>query len=558
MVCCVRLWRGEWKKSVDQEWDFMTDPEDYGYRVLVSKSASFEAVDQLVHRRYSLGPRTPVVVSYRLPSCLLVPQGNKTPPLKINDTAQLSMVLNVRTWLDELALLVTIGAKGVAEYQFLCRTNFTIGATSYVFDECATDNSRAAYESVGAAANAPSGRNAQAEAPPIFWDVGMNVVDYTARRDSPLPSEARVENGMMFWEGLANEEVTLAGETNVVMEAENLNVGVEVGVTDNIALANNVVTPTAEAVRVDDGGGSSTGSTDLILTTGRHQVKLPNNVQVGNEESPIIHGPSRELVAAQGLVLASTAVAGSGRTVSDATLPSMMKLAMCCAVKEGGTSRAVNRATETSSEGSTTDAYNIVVNIAVAYTKKLITVTRDALTLFYTEDIGNYGNEVAVGMMFRNKDAFKQHMALYAISRKFQYRSRKSEPGLMVLECCGDDCPWRVYAVKLKEADVFEIRKVVPDHLCTVDERGGYQTQATSSVIGELMRMPDFTGLSDLATDFSGMRLCPPLTRRPPGRPKKQRFFSRGEKIMKRMRRRTVCSRCKGFGHNKATCKEAI
>ncbi|CAN7062787.1 unnamed protein product [Brassica oleracea var. botrytis] len=58
----------------------------------------------------------------------------------------------------------------------------------------------------------------------------------------------------------------------------------------------------------------------------------------------------------------------------------------------------------------------------------------------------------------------------------------------MVLECCGDDCPWRVYAVKLKEADVFEIRKVVPDHLCTVDERGGYQTQATSSVIGELMR----------------------------------------------------------------------
>nr|VDC80673.1 unnamed protein product [Brassica rapa] len=207
----------------------------------------------------------------------------------------------------------------------------------------------------GGAANAPRGRNAQAEAPPIFWDVGMNVVDYTARRGSPLPTEARVENGMMFWEGLANEEEALAGETNVVMEAENLNVGVAVGVTDNIALANNVVTPTVEAVRVDDGGGSSTGSTDLILTTGRHQVKLPNNVQVGNEESPIIHGPSRELVAAQGLVLASTAVAGSGRTVSEATLPSMMKLAMCCAVKEGGTSRAVNRATETSSEGSTTD-----------------------------------------------------------------------------------------------------------------------------------------------------------------------------------------------------------
>ncbi|RIA04115.1 hypothetical protein BRARA_K01685 [Brassica rapa] len=79
-----------------------------------------------------------------------------------------------------------------------------------------------------------------------------------------------------------------------------------------------------------------------------------------------------------------------------------------------------------------------------------------------------------------------------------------------------------------------------------------------SAYAGSVLPVPDFTGLADLVTDFGGMQLCPPLTRRPPGRPKKQRFFSRGEKIMKRMRRRTVCSRCKGFGHNKATCKEAI
>ncbi|WZZ80584.1 hypothetical protein YC2023_101156 [Brassica napus] len=335
---------------------------------------------------------------------------------------------------------------------------------------------------VGAAANAPTGGSAQAEAPPIFWDVGMNVVDYTTRRDSPYL---------------------------------NLNVGVEVGVTDNIALANNVVTPTAEAVRLDDGGGSSTGSTDLILTNGRHQVKLPTNVLVGNKESPMIPEPSRELVAAHGLVLASTAGAGSGGNVSDATLPSMMKLAI-------------------------QNAFGVVFSVA----EMMLSGPLDVMLNLCMEDIGDYGNEVAVGMMFRNRDAFKQHMALYAISWKFQYRSRKSEPGLMVLECCGDDFPWRVYAVKLKEADVFEIRKVVTDHLCTVDERGGYQTQATSSVIGELMRtikgkigvdslvspaytteelrsayagsilpVPDFTGLSDLVTDFGGMRLCPPLTR---------------------------------------------
>ncbi|KAF3589389.1 hypothetical protein F2Q69_00028806 [Brassica cretica] len=103
-------------------------------------------------------------------------------------------------------------------------------------------------------------------------------------------------------------------------------------------------------------------------------------------------------------------------------------------------------------------------------------------------ELGENGNNVAEGMMFRNREAFKQHMAIYAISMKFQYRSRKSEPGLMVLECCGLNCPWRVYAVKLKDADVFEVRKVVSQHSCSIDERGGYQTQATSSVIGELIR----------------------------------------------------------------------
>lgn len=37
------------------------------------------------------------------------------------------------------------------------------------------------------------------------------------------------------------------------------------------------------------------------------------------------------------------------------TLQPMMKLAICCAVKGVGTSKAGKRATETSSEGSSTD-----------------------------------------------------------------------------------------------------------------------------------------------------------------------------------------------------------
>lgn len=64
---------------------------------------------------------------------MLVLLVNKIPLTTISNTSYLSMLLNVRIWLDELALLVTIGHEGVAEYPFICRTNFDIGATSYVF-----------------------------------------------------------------------------------------------------------------------------------------------------------------------------------------------------------------------------------------------------------------------------------------------------------------------------------------------------------------------------------------------------------------------------------------
>ncbi|CAN7128383.1 unnamed protein product, partial [Brassica rapa subsp. narinosa] len=53
-----------------------------------------------------------------------------------------------------------------------------------------------------------------------------------------------------------------------------------------------------------------------------------------------------------------------------------------------------------------------------------------------------------------------------------------------------------------------------------------------SAYAGSVLPVPDYTGVSDLVSDFGGMKLCPPVTRRPPGRPKKQRFFSRGGKIV--------------------------
>lgn len=120
------------------------------------------------------------------------------------------------------------------------------------------------------------------------------------------------------------------------------------------------------------------------------------------------------------------------------------------------------------------------------------------------------GVEVEVGMMFRNREAFKQYIAMVAISKKFCFRSVKSDPSTMILQCISPFCHWRVYAIRLKDSEVFEVRTVVNNHTCTIGERGGYQRTATSAVIGELMK-----------TKFAGNAMGP--------KPREIRMIMRGD-----------------------------
>ena len=79
-------------------------------------------------------------------------------------------------------------------------------------------------------------------------------------------------------------------------------------------------------------------------------------------------------------------------------------------------------------------------------------------------------------------------MALYAISKKFRFLNIRSAPNGMVLRCFSSNCQWRVYATKLKDSDVYEIRKLNPIHTCSVDDKSGYQSQVTHHVVGEMMK----------------------------------------------------------------------
>lgn len=87
-----------------------------------------------------------------------------------------------------------------------------------------------------------------------------------------------------------------------------------------------------------------------------------------------------------------------------------------------------------------------------------------------------------------DRSAFKTHMSLYALAKKFRFLCRRSEPGKMVLECKGTECPWRVSAAKLPGCPRFQIKRLTNEHTCTVDERGDFKRHATSNLIGEMVR----------------------------------------------------------------------
>ncbi|CAN6873781.1 unnamed protein product [Brassica oleracea] len=75
----------------------------------------------------------------------------------------------------------------------------------------------------------------------------------------------------------------------------------------------------------------------------------------------------------------------------------------------------------------------------------------------------NNPDVVFVGMIFKCREDFKQHMAMYAIRNKFRFQNTCSAPGGMV-------------------------KTVNLAHSCSVDDRVGYQSQTTHTVIGGMMR----------------------------------------------------------------------
>ncbi|CAN7054499.1 unnamed protein product [Brassica oleracea var. botrytis] len=113
----LRVIHGAWNLHQNGEWSFERKTNDLGFPAIV---------------------RT-------LPEWMLIPDGNKTPPITILQTPDVQVMMAVRAWFADLALCVTIGAEDVAHYQFFCRADFNIGSSSYKFRNGNEDPSESSF-----------------------------------------------------------------------------------------------------------------------------------------------------------------------------------------------------------------------------------------------------------------------------------------------------------------------------------------------------------------------------------------------------------------------------
>ncbi|CAE6236029.1 unnamed protein product [Arabidopsis arenosa] len=98
------------------------------------------------------------------------------------------------------------------------------------------------------------------------------------------------------------------------------------------------------------------------------------------------------------------------------------------------------------------------------------------------------GDDIFIGRLFKSKEDCATKLAIHAIRRKFHFIYAKSCPNILLAVCVSHTCQWRVYATKLEDSERFEVKSATLHHTCSVDARGDFHKQASTAVIGKLMR----------------------------------------------------------------------
>ncbi|KAH0868661.1 hypothetical protein HID58_075683 [Brassica napus] len=128
----VKLVLGLWTKNSTGDWSFEVTSCYHGETIIINNNETFDSLVELIRIRLNLGILTPVALTYQLTDWMLVPDGTKTLPITLSCDKDVEILTSVRDYMSEAVLYVTSGPELVAKYEFLLRSPFTIGDTTYL------------------------------------------------------------------------------------------------------------------------------------------------------------------------------------------------------------------------------------------------------------------------------------------------------------------------------------------------------------------------------------------------------------------------------------------
>ncbi|KAK3195743.1 hypothetical protein Dsin_027053 [Dipteronia sinensis] len=75
--------------------------------------------------------------------------------------------------------------------------------------------------------------------------------------------------------------------------------------------------------------------------------------------------------------------------------------------------------------------------------------------------------DIEISGLYHCKKQLRLHLGMVAMTKKFQYRVKRSTTDRFEAACIHNHCKWRIRATKLKNSDYFEVKRYDAFHLFT-------------------------------------------------------------------------------------------
>ncbi|CAF2042974.1 unnamed protein product [Brassica napus] len=130
----VNIRAGRWNKTDEGRWKFEEDNSEVYHYIVARTNEGFEEFTKLVRQQLRIEDLCPLLVTYQLPGCMVQDDPSAHAPITLLTSEDIEIMMSVKEWKNEVVTCVTYGALNIAKYQFLCRSPFTIGDTTYLAD----------------------------------------------------------------------------------------------------------------------------------------------------------------------------------------------------------------------------------------------------------------------------------------------------------------------------------------------------------------------------------------------------------------------------------------